>query len=388
MDSRGTQKIRDFCSVIRKWHPDMCWLWIDTCCIDKASSAELSEAINSMFRWYRKAAYCLAYLEDVTAFEPDTAVTHFLDLAHSVWFTRGWTLQELLAPKTVIFFSQNMGIIGRKGPMPDGVRLPTLRDLTKELSYVTKIPEVVLKDFKQSRDLAVEQKLAWMSNRITTRVEDMAYCLLGILDVSMPVIYGEGSKAYTRLLKELDEKPKEVVPPRKRKRPAEGLNIWSAVPSDLQAITKQGYLELMLLLDDNTSVASSSVPEQQPSLLKQVLKLYLRMQPELPNTERYRNLTWRMLSMSTRRVRVKSSGVDEAVKTSVLRHTFFPSWKNNFDSLKVESQDDIEDLESLYQDDLMALQAWKFYHKCVYPVPNAERMENLTWRMMNFNPRV
>jgi hypothetical protein len=157
------------------------YLWIDTCCIDKSSSTELSEAINSMFQWYQKAGVCYAYVEDV----------QLENFSTSRWFTRGWTLQELLAPSDVMFFG-----IG-------WTRLGTKFDLYGEISKVTGIEWEVLinEDFLRKKSIA--QRMSWASKRKTTRLEDAAYCLLGIFGVNMPLLYGEGKNAFIRLQEEI-----------------------------------------------------------------------------------------------------------------------------------------------------------------------------------------
>jgi hypothetical protein len=158
--------------------------WIDTCCIDKTNSAELSEAINSMFKWYRNATECYIYLADITSVD---------DLWKSRWFTRGWTLQELLAPASAIFFNK------------DWIEIGTKASLAEKISLVTKIPIRVLLGRKSEGDqeLSLAQVMSWAANRETTRVEDVGYSLLGIFGVNMPMIYGEGDKAFLRLQHEI-----------------------------------------------------------------------------------------------------------------------------------------------------------------------------------------
>ncbi|KAF4635896.1 hypothetical protein G7Y89_g2193 [Cudoniella acicularis] len=156
------------------------YVWIDTCCIDKTNSAELSEAINSMFRWYRNATECYAYLVDVEFHDKFTM---------SRWFTRGWTLQELIAPFSVVFFGQNWNEIGTKS------------SLREDIALVTGIPIPVL--LNKEVGICVAKIMSWAGKRQTTRVEDMAYCLLGLFDVHMPMIYGEGQKAFIRLQNEI-----------------------------------------------------------------------------------------------------------------------------------------------------------------------------------------
>lgn len=161
------------------------WLWIDTCCIDKTSSAELSEAINSMYQWYRDSQVCYAYLTD--CFLPSGGMSD-ADFCQSRWFTRGWTLQELLAPGTVIFYDRDWREIGTKS------------SLTPQISRITGISSQDMTD-PQSANIAA--KMSWASRRQTSRVEDMAYSLLGIFDLTMPLLYGEGNNAFKRLQHEL-----------------------------------------------------------------------------------------------------------------------------------------------------------------------------------------
>jgi hypothetical protein len=182
----GYQKIVRFCAKAKS--EGHCYAWIDTCCIDKSSSAELSEAINSMFRWYREATVCYAYLDDVRSSEnPADKLSSF---PHSRWFTRGWTLQELLAPHEVVFLSKDWREIGTK------------RSLRKTISSLTTIDEKTLVDCTWDH-ASVACKMSWASSRNTTRLEDKAYCLMGLFDVNMPIIYGEGHKAFYRLQLEI-----------------------------------------------------------------------------------------------------------------------------------------------------------------------------------------
>ncbi|KAF8860085.1 HET-domain-containing protein [Acephala macrosclerotiorum] len=165
------------------------WVWIDTCCIDKSSSAELSEAINSMFRWYQKAVICYVYLSDYSRdnIPADGPAEEF---GQCRWFTRGWTLQELLAPKTIIFYSKTW------------VNLGTKHGLCSMLSNITGIESETLKSEPLNR-VSIARRMSWAAKRTTTRTEDLAYCLLGIFDVNMPLLYGEGEKAFFRLQEEI-----------------------------------------------------------------------------------------------------------------------------------------------------------------------------------------
>lgn len=165
------------------------WIWVDTCCIDKTSSAELSEAINSMFIWYRDAAVCYAYLYDASAdHNPRSPHSSFRS---SRWFTRGWTLQELIAPRRLVFYSQDWQQIGTKA---------TLAGAIEELTHIGR---AVLLHETHLDDISVAKRMSWAAKRETTRVEDRAYSLMGIFNVNMPTIYGEGEKAFIRLQHEI-----------------------------------------------------------------------------------------------------------------------------------------------------------------------------------------
>ncbi|KAH7040047.1 heterokaryon incompatibility protein-domain-containing protein [Microdochium trichocladiopsis] len=224
------------------------WAWIDSCCINKTDGVELSEAINSMYKWYQSADVCYAYLIDVEllnplALEPNPVwlgaaearrkeprwsfyevnftysaweldgdpVTEiaprwqwtsasgsgnrardahdFLqEFSRSTWFTRGWTLQELIAPRQVVFYNKGWTEIG------------TRKSLKEHIAKVTGIEVSALLGGTQIlRMLPAALKMSWASNRYTTKVEDIAYCLLGIFDITMPLLYGEGLTAMTRL---------------------------------------------------------------------------------------------------------------------------------------------------------------------------------------------
>lgn len=173
-----------FCAEQAK-RDDLDYFWIDSCCIDKTNSQELQEAIISMFRWYQNAKKCYVYLSDVT----DSMIGRDVGsaLTGSRWFTRGWTLQELIAPNSVEFFSKEGTLLGDRD---------SLRDIIHE---ITKIPLGALMGDAMS-DFSTECRFSWTEGRQTKRDEDMAYCLLGIFDISMPVMYGEtGRKALSRL---------------------------------------------------------------------------------------------------------------------------------------------------------------------------------------------
>jgi hypothetical protein len=188
----GYRKIRLSCEQARK--DDISYVWVDTCCIDKSSSAELTESINSMFKWYQDSDTCYAYLTDVSKANFD------IEFPKSCWFSRGWTLQELLAPTHVDFYDQDWCEIGSKLDHAELISEITRIDV-KALCLAGEthgdFTDVTLASF------CVAKRMSWASNRKTTRVEDMAYCLLGIFKVNMPLLYGEGERAFIRLQEEI-----------------------------------------------------------------------------------------------------------------------------------------------------------------------------------------
>lgn len=203
----GFDKLMGFCRQARQDGYE--WVWIDTCCIDKSSSAELSEAINSMFEWYKTSTVCKVYLADVKATNSadmslDTALN---DLGNSRWFTRGWTLQELIAPANVEFYDANWIEIGTK------------RSLVSVIHAITGISRSVLLNADNIGYRSVGERLSWASSRKTTREEDMAYCLMGLFDVHFPLVYGEKAAAFRRLQEEILKKHNDF-----------SILLWSAPP--------------------------------------------------------------------------------------------------------------------------------------------------------------
>ena len=168
----------------------MSFCWIDTCAINKSSSAELSEAINSMFNWYKNANRCYAYLSDVNDSDNRPQLLNSLS-ERSRWFTRGWTLQELIAPRHVEFFGAGWAHLGSKS------------FLRHKISELTRIPWQILTGQETPDAYSISQRMSWASSRETTRIEDMAYCLLGLFGIHMPPLYGEGSHAFIRLQEEI-----------------------------------------------------------------------------------------------------------------------------------------------------------------------------------------
>ncbi|KIN06945.1 hypothetical protein OIDMADRAFT_150200 [Oidiodendron maius Zn] len=188
----GYDKIR-FCKEQAK-RDNLQYFWIDTCCIDKSNSNELSEAINSMFRWYHGATKCYVYLLDVSGYnsyvdDKSNRPSWETAFRKSRWFTRGWTLQELIAPISVEFFSKEGVLLGDRG------------SLEQHIHEITGIPVKALQGGHLS-DFNIIERMLWAEKRETKREEDKAYSLLGIFDVHMPLIYGEGRDSAFRRLRE------------------------------------------------------------------------------------------------------------------------------------------------------------------------------------------
>ena len=185
---RGWAKIVSCCKLAAS--RKLKYAWVDTCCIDKTSSAELTEAINSMYKWYESATECYAFLSDVRVFdlaEPKSQDT----FRGSAWFTRGWTLQELIAPARVLFYNRSWSYLGSKDA------------LYNLLQDITGVDADVLSGQTKPYQCTVAQRMSWAAQRTTSRVEDRAYSLLGIFGVNMPMLYGEGDRAFRRLQQEI-----------------------------------------------------------------------------------------------------------------------------------------------------------------------------------------
>lgn len=218
----GYKKIVDFCAFVKKrkifniarletripsalWrdytdhHPELeslQWVWIDTCCIDSSSSSEVSEAINSFWSWYSNAVECYIYLSDYASYQTFT---------DSRWFKRGWTLQELLASKTRIFCSSDWKVLGyiRSRQSITEPEKYDGKDLTAKICDKTKILERYISGKKSLQLASIAERLSWAADRQTSRVEDRFYCLLGLLDIHMSPLYGEGRRAFFRLQEEI-----------------------------------------------------------------------------------------------------------------------------------------------------------------------------------------
>ncbi|PGG96639.1 hypothetical protein AJ79_09512 [Helicocarpus griseus UAMH5409] len=182
---KGYTKLSSSCAQAAK--DGLGYVWVDTCCIDKSSSAELSESINCMYEWYRCAAVCYGYLYDVD----ELSVGEGSSFRSSVWFTRGWTLQELIAPSKMEFFNAEWHCLGSKVGLKDAI------------TAITGVPEPVLTGELAPQEFSIAQRMSWASGRTTAKVEDIAYSLLGLFSINMPMLYGEREKAFIRLQEEI-----------------------------------------------------------------------------------------------------------------------------------------------------------------------------------------
>ncbi|KAI1260193.1 heterokaryon incompatibility protein-domain-containing protein [Xylariaceae sp. FL1019] len=194
----GFAKIEKTCELARNHGLE--YAWVDTCCIDKTSSVELLEAINSMYEWYQNAKICFVYLPDL-AYDEDNPEAEALHdrLRDCRWWYRGWTLQELVAPESVSFFDSSWHQIGDKAT-----------NLLEIISSITDIDSDVLENVTNPSSVPIGIRMRWAAKRKTTRPEDIAYCLLGIFGINMPLLYGEGDKAFKRLQEEISKQSNDM----------------------------------------------------------------------------------------------------------------------------------------------------------------------------------
>ena len=202
---KGFSKIERTCQLARDRNIE--YAWVDTCCIDKSSSAELTEAINSMFRWYRGSHICFVFLSDLLSIERRFIADY---LPPCRWFTRGWTLQELIASQEIEFYDRGWNLVG------------TNDSLLKLLAEITGIDVQVLNNSDLLQTVPVARRMSWAASRQTTRVEDLAYCLFGIFDVHLPLIYGEVQKAFIRLQEAIAQEKNDL-----------SLFAWTSVDDNL-----------------------------------------------------------------------------------------------------------------------------------------------------------
>ncbi|PPQ64874.1 hypothetical protein CVT26_002592 [Gymnopilus dilepis] len=250
--STGVKKLKEFCKLALAHGCE--WAWSDTCCIDKDSSTELEEAIKAMFKWYANAKVCIVYLADVT--DPER-------LEHSEWFRRGWTLQELLAPSNVHFYTKSWTpLIDDAGDLSRARSHKGLPWIGKKISKATGIPESVLSNRFDPRWQGLRHAreiLGWASKRRTTRIEDNAYCLMGLLNIFIPIAYGEDDHAFYRLLAELVNSSNDIR-----------LYFWSGFvtharntmfPKRLQQFLPLPHPDLGVEMDESATKKYGTFPE-------------------------------------------------------------------------------------------------------------------------------
>ena len=219
VERRGCQdfvKLVEFFNISSKYGCN--YVWFDSGCIDKSSSTELEESIRSMFNWYRNSKICIVHLANTI---------HLSDLRRDPWFTRGWTLQELLAPKRVKFFGkswQDITLDSINNDKDSYLKVP----LWRIISSITRIPLPTLLDFTPGIDHA-RDAFVWVSNRKTTRIEDIAYCLIGLLGIPLSIAYGEGNMAFRRLQVEVLQHSHDM-----------GLFAWIGQPSAYNSMLAEG----------------------------------------------------------------------------------------------------------------------------------------------------
>lgn len=256
-------KVRETCRLARA--RNIPYVWVDNVCIDKSSSAELTEAINSMFRWYKNAAVCFAYLSDLPV-GPKKDLLQKLSVC--LWFKRGWTLQELVAPEKVEFYDEAWNLRGDKD------------ELCELLSGITRIDEDVLRDSSLLRSIPVARRMSWAATRQCTRIEDVAYSLFGIFDIHMPLIYGEGDKAFIRLQEAIAQDNVDL-----------SLFAWTSLDNTYK---RQNYHGLFarspvdfMACDKLLRILSPVTPTEEYAITNKGIRLTARMnEGESPNNEK------------------------------------------------------------------------------------------------------
>ncbi|KAF9472408.1 hypothetical protein BDN70DRAFT_970958, partial [Pholiota conissans] len=184
-ESAGYRKLVSFCKTAWKDY-GITLAWMDTICINKDSSSELDESIRSMYAWYERAEICIIYLSETQT---------ITDIQHDTWFTRGWTLQELLAPKTFKFYSYEWIQLAQG---------PNDRENSVILSFIQQTTTISYVELRNITVIPFSRRMQWAAFREVTREEDMAYALMGIFNVCISIAYGEGAdRAFLRLLEEI-----------------------------------------------------------------------------------------------------------------------------------------------------------------------------------------
>lgn len=305
---KGFAKIEGICHLAIK--ANLNYAWVDTCCIDKTSSAELSEAINSMFKWYEGAYVCYVFLADLPQ-NDDPYNTKYLpdEWAGCKWFTRGWTLQELIAPRKLLFIDRKWHFRGEKV------------ELAKDLEDITSIDRDVLTGSRLLSSVSLAQRMSWAAARETTRKEDLAYCLMGIFDVNMPMLYGEGPKAFLRLQEEILRKTIDlsIFAWKNSKEPTDPLEDHSGVLADSPA--RFLYSKSMQVTNDQFCF------RDEISLTNKGLKITMALQHEYLNA----------YVMDLHCAQIEDDGTMTEVGIYLIRvlDTYHRYWTHDFASVKL-----------------------------------------------------
>jgi hypothetical protein len=245
----GIVKLQSFCKTARDM--DYRWAWVDTCCIDQKNNVELQKSLNSMFDWYRHSALTIVFLADVPALSKSGA------LAKSAWNTRGWTMPEFLAPKTVLFYQNDWTpYLGDRSP-----NHKQSVTIMQELKDATGIDTLALIDFRPWMTGAREI-LQWASARVTTEQEDVAYSLFGIFGVHLPIIYGEKKQnALGRLLQEIVAKSGDITALDWVGKPSEfnsclpaDITSYKALPCELPSLGEDDIQKSVLWLKNSVDI--------------------------------------------------------------------------------------------------------------------------------------
>ncbi|KAM3417186.1 hypothetical protein BST61_g5446 [Cercospora zeina] len=323
--SLGYAKLQSFCGFIQRTNVPTTramttlgierscnWLWIDTACMDKSSSADLSECINSMFHYYAVSQICYAYLQDVGPLRNHESA--IMDFVQSEWFRRGWTLQELLAPRTVVFLNRDWEVLGHKCQVPkcDLSCQGFGTCLNAKIEKITGINLAYLSRRWAPRTIRMMEFVqAWMKQRKTERIEDQAYCLLGLLGINLAPIYGERENAQLRLREEFDKKQarrKFAASPHRPYRQAAGALLGAQNPYDPAAYEPPELWARLRELEATNPPGSHDVDLVHSTYAKPVEKAgILRSEPHktsqrtksAPKRARYRSHGEKLLTPTT-----------------------------------------------------------------------------------------
>jgi len=260
LNAASVMKLQSFCKLAR--HAGYQWAWVDTCCIDQNNHVELQKSLNSTFVWFRHSALTIVYLSDV----PPSA--KYGALAKSEWNTRGWTVPEFLASKAIRFYQKDWTLY-LDDYSPNHKESVEIMD---ELEDATGIGARALVAFQPGmRD--AREKLRWVSMRVTTVPEDIAYSLFGVFGIQLPILYGENAQnALGRLLQEIIARSGDITALDWIGQPSE---FNSCLPADITSYAAPPCA-LPCLSEDEIQTAVSSLRDT--VAVGQALKLYTLLQ--------------------------------------------------------------------------------------------------------------